>query len=92
MNDSDKMNVSVTDGKLIVEVPLSLMVFAQHERPDFPLAINDEVKMSKWVKKHLIHFGGDTEQGVTEFEIFLDKMFIYAYENGEMWLDPINIE
>lgn len=91
-NDFGRMQSTFHHGKLIIEIPASLMTFAQRERPDFPLAIHDEEKMGEWVAKYLLHFGGDSEQGVTEFELFLDKMFINAYEDGEMWLDPINID
>lgn len=84
-----RMYVSQTDKDVFIVIPKDLVIFAQAERPDFPLKITDRDKMSEWMAKYLIHFGGDTESGVTEFEEFLDRMFIDAYENAEEWIEPI---
>jgi len=86
------MTANIEGDNLVIRVPIELMEFAQGERPDFPLSVNDTDSMSRWVEKRVLTFGGDSEEGVSEFERFLDKMFVTAYGDGEFWLDPVNIE
>jgi len=90
--DTERMAVTQTDSYIIVTIPKDLMVFAQKERPDFPLTITDKDSMGKWVCRHLLHWGGDTEEGVTEFDVFLDNMFVEAYQNAETWIEEANQE
>lgn len=92
MNNLERMSVSQTNDKIFIAIPKDLMIFAQGERPDFPLNVRDREKMSAWILRYLLHFGGDTETGVTEFEAFLDKMFIEAYENAEDWIEAVRDE
>lgn len=92
MDNLGRMSVSQSDSDIIVTIPKDLMIFAQKMRPDFPLEITGRDAMSAWICRYLLHFGGDTEEGVTEFERFLDKMFIEAYENAETWIKAVEEE
>jgi hypothetical protein len=82
----DLMKAKLEGDRVIIELPLSLLVFAQEHRED-SIIVTDEKKMGRYVAENILDFGGDTEIGATEFELLIDKLFTDALENGEDWLN-----
>jgi hypothetical protein len=80
-----------TDGQfIIIAIPIDGLNNFQQNRPVIPLTITDIDKMKKWVGENLLEFRrSDSELGeieLTEFELFINSMFVYAYEHAEAWL------
>lgn len=87
MNNDSQMTTRVENGKIIIEIPVDLLSFAEKNRPDSQYIVNDKNAMAEYVADNILDFGGDSETGITEFEMLLDKLFDEAYENAENWIE-----
>lgn len=85
-NVQSKITARIENGKIIVEIPVDLLVFAQKGRPESPYIVTDEEAMAQYVAENVLSFGGDSETGDSAFERLLDSLFDTAYEDAEEWL------
>jgi hypothetical protein len=91
----DTMIAKLTKNKIIIEIPLELLVFAEENNPDTPFKITNKTDMGKWISENIMEYTnsvGQEETGATVFTDLLDGLFGKAYEDGEVWLEPIDWE
>ena len=91
----NEMIAKIVENKIIIEIPLDLLVFAEENNPDVPFKITDKTDMGKWISENIIEYTnnvGQEETGATVFTDLLDGLFVKAYEDGEVWLEPIDWE
>lgn len=81
-----QLTAKVEDDKIVIEIPMALLVFAEKNRPDGPYTVTDEEAMAKYVADRILEFG-ENEAGDSAFHRLLDKLFDEAYENAEEWLE-----
>lgn len=81
-----KITARTESGKIVIEIPIDLLAFAEKGRPDSPYIVTDEEAMAQYVATNILNFGGDSETGDSAFERLLDNLFDNAYEEAEEWL------
>lgn len=81
-----QLSAKVENGKIIIEIPIDLLVFAERHRSDSPYIITDEKAMVQYILDHILDFDRDSETGLSKFERMLDGLFDDAYDNAEKWL------
>ena len=74
------------DKNIIINIPIDLLFYAENNREYDPLIVENKEKMAEWVTKNILEWGGNQNTGCTEFQVFLDRMFIEALEDGQDWL------
>lgn len=73
--------------KVVVELPMSLVAFAQENHPNFPLCITDIDAAGKFLAEHIQEFGEDPDTGDITFTLLIDEIFETAYEIGKEWIE-----
>jgi hypothetical protein len=87
MLDSELITAHLEPNKVVIEIPLELLKFAQENREYMPFKINDVNKLGQWVADNVLDWGGNQDTGSTAFEDILDGVTEDAYSLCEDWLE-----
>ncbi len=87
MSDSELISAHLEPDRVVIEIPLELLKFAQENREYSPFKINDINKMGQWVADRILYWGGNQDTGSTALEDILDGVTEEAYECCEDWLE-----
>lgn len=79
------ITVTSDEESISINLPIDLLIYAQAWR-DSPFRITDKEAMVKWIVKNIITYSR-RDEGISDFEMFLDMLFDEAIESGELWLE-----
>jgi hypothetical protein len=89
MADRNLLKSKIEDNKIIIEIPKEFFISSQEERMDTPYRVTNEKRMLEWIQDNVFYFNTNPEIDYTEFDNFIDQLFVEAYESGEPWLEGI---
>lgn len=82
----NQAKIESTKRNIVITIPISLLIYAIANKPDFPLKITDRTKFIEYIKKHIFEFGEDGESDVATIFYIFENLADDAFENGEEWL------
>jgi hypothetical protein len=89
MATNSTLKSRIENNKIILEIPMEFLIFSQEERIDTPYKITNVEKMLEWVKDNAFYFTENPEISYTDFDNYIDSLFVEAYESGQFWLEGI---
>jgi hypothetical protein len=89
----EEICAKIEGNKIIIEIPIDTLVFAQEHRPDLNFKILDKNEMANYVADYIFDFDdGVTSEGETLFTKLMDGLILDAYSFGEDWLESSDFE
>jgi len=88
--EEEGLFAKIVDDKLIIEIPLDVLADSQKIRDDVTYNIIDKDAMGVYFADEIVWYAdsvGDQEVGASVLTNLIDKIFDYAYEYGETWLE-----
>lgn len=88
----ENIKIETDDKNIIIIMPIEILNNLQQNRLDIPLIITNIDKMKKWIVDNLLTFQNDNnknidDENISAFELFINSMFVNAYEHAEAWLE-----
>jgi len=84
------MFIKKENNNIVIEIAIDELEEKQEDSPYMPLVITNRQKMIDWVLNNLLSFKfEDDKTGLSEFELFLDRLLTNAYSQGESWLQGL---
>ena len=77
------MSVEKNQDDVVIRIPIDLLLYAQSHREE-PYEITDVDAMIETMKEYLLTKSNYGEY--SDFELFLDEFFSWAYGNCETWI------
>lgn len=73
--------------KVVIELPMNLIAFAQENHSTFPLCIKDIDAAGEFLAKHIWKYGENLNTGDTTLSLLIDNIFEMAYAIGKEWIE-----
>jgi transaldolase len=91
-NPKDLKKAEIIGDDLVITIPVDLLKHAFNNKEDNydQFSIKDKKAFAEYVAKNILDFGGDSETGLSEFEIMIDALFEEIVESGQDFIEELD--